>query len=383
LVSNTSGAKFADTNLINSWGVVVHDGHIWVNANGADLLIRYDLTGADSYDISFYDEKGTLLSGTIGATKVDPTGIVVNTSNGYLVTDGSTTKRSTFLISSESGDLFGYNKHVGGGNKAYRIYAGSALTPAPVYKGIAVNGEHIFATDFLNGNLDIFNDSYTPNKINLADHISKYGLVSPNFSSPFNVVAVGGLLYVLYAYKATALSTDDNGSGGSIDIHDDDGNFIKNFTTDSSLKSPWGLVATPKTFGCKHEDILVGNFGSGFINAYTLSGTLVGQVYSSVTDTPVMINGLWGMFSHCGKVYFAAGPGGEAGGLVGYLGNSQIGVYGCGAYGQCDSASSCSGPVVICYDPCEKPKHCKPYVCARPSKFLAGTTPYGSRLDWF
>src|SRR5438552_123787 len=103
-----------DSDLINAWGIVVDD-YIWVVANGTDLLIRYTLTGADSYDISFYNEAGVLLSNPTNPV-VNPTGIIKNPTNGYFVTDGTSTLRSTYLIASESGDIFGYNKSVGGGN---------------------------------------------------------------------------------------------------------------------------------------------------------------------------------------------------------------------------------------------------------------------------
>src|SRR5438067_1047012 len=117
LVSNTAGANNLDPNLVNAWGIIVYKNHIWVNANETDFLIRYDLDGTNPFNIGFYDENSiNQLSG------VAPTGIVLNPTNGYLISDGLRTYKSTFLIASESGDLFGYSSHVGGGNKAIRIY---------------------------------------------------------------------------------------------------------------------------------------------------------------------------------------------------------------------------------------------------------------------
>src|SRR5271166_4933590 len=107
-------STLTDPNLVNAWGVVVCDNHIYVTSNNRDLLIRYDITGRNPLNIYFYSENGVLLS-NISNPVVNPTGIVINPTNGYLISDCSYVRKSTFLIASESGDIFGYNKCVGGG----------------------------------------------------------------------------------------------------------------------------------------------------------------------------------------------------------------------------------------------------------------------------
>lgn len=361
---NGNGANYTDPNLLNSWGIVIHDGYLWTTANNKDLLIRYDLTGNNPYDILFYNESGTLLSNTTSAV-VNPTGIVINHTKNYLITDGTNTHKSTFLIASESGDLFGYNKHVGGGNKAYRIYAGSTITPSPpVYKGLAVTDKYLFAADFMNGNVDVFVKSNTPNSLNLDAHISKYGLVSPTFAAPFNIVSTNDVLFVLYAYKATATSHDDNSTGGFIDIHNEYGIYVNRFSSDTALVSPWGLIDAPKDFDRRDGTILVGNFGSGQINSYNRGGTRIGQVYLKSSTTPLVLSGLWGLYNYCDKLYFASGPNSEADGLVGYL----VSAYSnrCRSFDPCDSYwygsyNSCSpcNPCGSCRS-CNSCNPCKP-----------------------
>lgn len=316
LVSNN-----VDASLINAWGIVTYGGNTYVSANGSDLLVRYDLCGKNPYDIYFCDESGNILSNTTTPV-VSPTGIAINTTNGYLVSDGTGTnvRKSILLIASESGDLFGYNPEVGGGQKAYRIYAGSAVVPTtPFYTGIAVTNKHIFATDFLNGNIDIFSDIRAPNSINFNSRIT-VTLSPPNFTSAFNIVSLHGMLYVLYANKVSADAKSDNG-GGFIDVRNVYGGFIRYFNTDcNSLASPWGLTPAPEALCCPRDTILVGNHKSGQINAYDRFGNRIGEIYDDGRCPQILtINGLWGIFTNSWKVYFASGPNNESCGLVGFL----------------------------------------------------------------
>jgi uncharacterized protein (TIGR03118 family) len=308
-----------DPNLINAWGIIVDVNYIYVVANGTSVLIRYDLCGKNAFNIGFYTEGGVLLN------NVNPTGIVRNPTNGYLVSDGTLTRASIFIIASESGDIFGYNQYVGGSNKAFRIYAGSVIAPPipfqnPVYKGLAATTNYIFAADFLNGKIDMFINTGGINSITLINSMTRYALTAPNFASPFNVVYLNNQLYVLYAFKNSTTDTDDNGTGGYIDIHNENGIFVRNFNnTDPDLKSPWALIAAPDTLCNQSNVVLVGNFGSGRINIYNAFGVRIGTVYDCCSK--LRIDGLWGLNNYSNKIYFAAGPNSEAGGLVGYLKN--------------------------------------------------------------
>lgn len=325
LIANIAGVgtnpNFIDPNLVNGWGVIVHNNHLWVNANGSDLLIKYSLNGSCPYNISFYDETGTQLTG------VAPTGIVLNTTCGYLISDGRKITQSTFLIASESGDLFGYSELIGGGNKAFRIFNGSKIPnrQKPVYKGLAVTCYNLFAVDFLNGLIDVFVDCGNINCIVLSRSIQQYKLLPPNFASPFNIVHLDNLLYVLYANKESADAVDDNG-GGFVDVHTMEGCFIRHFIIDNTLDSPWALIkAQGPNWGVNRcantcvNDIWVGNFKSGKINVYNRCGYRLGTVQATISSSDIIIDGLWGLYPYNGKVYFASGPNDEANGLVGYL----------------------------------------------------------------
>lgn len=347
LVKNTSGGKYVDTKLVNAWGIVTYGENIYVCSRGTDILIRYDLCGNNPYYINLCDENGTTLSNETSPI-VRPTGITVNSTNGYLVSDGTgaNIRKSTLLIASESGDLFGYNPQVGGGQIAYRIYAGSAIVSAtPFYTGIAVTDKYLFATDFVNGNIDVFEDIHTANNIRFKSHINIV-LSSPYFTSPFNVVSLHGMLYVIYANKASASSSIANG-GGSIDVRNSYGVFVRYFN--SCLASPWGLTKAPKSLYCPCETLLVSNHQTGQITAHDKFGHRIGEMYND-NKCAVSINCLWGIYTHNEKIYFSAGPNNGSNGLVGYLEKKLI------VYDPCEMVNPCD---YVISDSCSPCKPCK------------------------
>ncbi len=151
--------------------------------------------------------------------------------------------------------------------------------------------------------------------------------------APFNVQVIGSSVYVTYALQDADKVDDVAGTGrGFINIFKTNGAFVKRFVTGSALggsqatlSSPWGLALAPKNFGAFGGDILVGNFGSGRIAAFTQSGHFVGYLLKS-KGHPVTIPGLWsivmltrGNAGQPKKLYFTAGPSHEAHGLFGLL----------------------------------------------------------------
>jgi uncharacterized protein (TIGR03118 family) len=80
--------------------------------------------------------------------------------------------------------------------------------------------------------------------------------------------------------------------------------------------------------GSSHKDvdsvILIGNFGDGRINVYSMMGQWLGQLRSH--NQTIVIDGLWALsFAPStstvdqSRLYFTAGPDDEENGLFGYL----------------------------------------------------------------
>ena len=111
-----------------------------------------------------------------------------------------------------------------------------------------------------------------------------------------------------------------------MDVFDLNGNLARRLISQGPLNSPWGLALAPANFGEFSNDLLVGNFGDGRINAFDpVSGALLG----SLTDpkgNPIIIDGLWGLLFGNGSqagdpntLFFTAGLNSEQDGLFGSL----------------------------------------------------------------
>jgi uncharacterized protein (TIGR03118 family) len=111
-----------------------------------------------------------------------------------------------------------------------------------------------------------------------------------------------------------------------VDVFDFDGNLIRSLISDGVLNSPWGLALAPSDFGEFSDDLLVGNFGDGTINAFDPTfGNFLGTM-TNKDGKPIAIDGLWGLvFGNGGNggatdtLYFTAGLNDEANGLFGSL----------------------------------------------------------------
>jgi uncharacterized protein (TIGR03118 family) len=151
--------------------------------------------------------------------------------------------------------------------------------------------------------------------------------------APFNVKVIGDSLFVTYAKQDADKEDEIAGPGkGYINVFNFDGTFVRRFATgsavggsQSALNAPWGLALAPKNFGAFGGDILVGNFGSGRIAAYTKAGRFDGFLLKS-KGHPVTIPGLWeivmltrGNAGQPKKLYFTAGTHDEQHGLFGLL----------------------------------------------------------------
>jgi uncharacterized protein (TIGR03118 family) len=314
LVSNGAvPAQIVDPQLKNPWGLSSSAGSpMWVSDNNAGVTTLYNLTATPvqkvALTVTILPGKGSPM-GSIGS----PTGTVFNGSTDF--------HGDRFLFATEDGTIAGWKPS--DGIVAMTEADNSMVGAGAVYKGLAIgnNGtaNHLYAANFRFGTVDVFNSdfsqaaSFTDSKI-------------PAGYAPFGIQVLGSVLYVTYAMQNAEKHDDVAGQGhGFVDAFDLNGNLLDRLVSHGQLDSPWGLAIAPASFGEFAGDLLVGNFGNGRINAFTLDkGNFRGQLGSA--SGPIVIDGLWGLRLGNGgsggdpnKIYFAAGINGESDGLVGSI----------------------------------------------------------------
>jgi uncharacterized protein (TIGR03118 family) len=323
LVSNIPGrAQHLDPNLVNPWGISASSSSpMWVSDNNAGVTTLYDGAGNPFPPPA---NGGPLVvkiprpDGTDGGT---PTGTVFNGNGGAF-------KGDRFLFATEDGTIAGWNPAVNLRRARIEVDR-SGVGLGAVYKGLAIgnNGvaDHIYASNFRFGTIEVFDAGY--NLVTLSGSFSDPGI--PAGFAPFNIQNLGGVLYVTYAMQKPDKHDDQSGPGlGFVDAYDLNGHLLRRVASGGTLNSPWGLAIAPASFGNFHDNLLVGNFGDGRINAFSLqTGAFRGQLKSE-SSAPIQIDGLWGLqFGNGGvgaspnTLYFAAGINDEQDGLFGRIVN--------------------------------------------------------------
>ena len=288
LVSNNGadGPVLNDPSLQNAWGIAWSPtGIAWVNSEASHLSHLYTGEGAivrPAVNIPSPTD-------TIGGA---PTGIVFAGGAGFMLANG---QPAAFLFAGDDGVISGWNGAAG--NNALRIANNS---PNSGYFGLALatwNGSHfLYAANFMAGKIDVWDTTFTPVHMPFNDP----GL--PASYSPFNIQAIGSWLFVMYAKVGPGGDEIHQVGLGLVDVFNPDGSFVKRFATGGTLNSPWGATMTPANFlsdndmsgvdasslknipGISNIDndqepgILIGNFGDGRINVYTLEGHFRGQL---------------------------------------------------------------------------------------------------------
>jgi uncharacterized protein (TIGR03118 family) len=335
LVSNTAGgtAVSTDTHLVNPWGVSIPSGNFaaWVANNGTQSSTLYDGNGkAQPASAPLV----VTFAASAGGTAFDPTGIVFNgSSTNFTVTSGGKSGAAAFIFSGEGGMIAGWSPAVST-TQGITTYADTA---GAVYKGLALaenaGQAFLYATDFHNAKVDVFNASF----VKQATSSSAFTFQDPGIPAgyaPFGIQAIangtGGAtqIYVTYAEQQSPDNHDNvNGAGlGYVDVYDTNGQLIKELVVKGALNAPWGIALAPGDFGSLSNDLLIGNFGDGKINAFNpSSGALAGTV-SNAGGTAIATPGLWGIaFGNDADnqphntLFFAAGPNNESDGLYGRI----------------------------------------------------------------
>ena len=323
LISDTPGlSPVLDPLMVNPWGITVRGtSPFWVANNGTSTtqLIRGGV-GTDPIVLN-----PSLPTVTIPGLR--PTGVVGNTTTDFQITPpgGGTPAAANFIFDSLTGNITAWNGASGTTAQNVVSMPGHVWTGLAI--GVATGGNRLYAADFANNHIDVFNPTFTATTV-------PGGFIDatiPAGYAPFNIQNLGGSLYVTYA-KVGAGGRDEEGVGNG---------YVRKFNTDGvrdltfainegALNSPWGLAIAPASFGVFGAlgALLVGNFGQGnpSIHAYNPATGAFHGTLQNEDGQGIEIDELWALqFGNGGSggdvntLYFTAGIGEEEHGLFGQL----------------------------------------------------------------
>lgn len=305
LVSDLPGvAAVIDPNLQNPWGIASSPtSPLWVANNQTGVASLYNGDGViQGLVVTVSPPSG-------GTPPAAPTGQVFNGTTGF---DVSINNPARFIFATENGTIAGWNPTASPTQTILKVDHSASGT---IYKGLAIgnNGEQdfLYATDFHHGNVDPYNRTFDP--------VALVGsFLDPNLPAgfaPFGIQNIGGKLFVTYAKQDASGMDDVAGAGnGFVNIFDMNGNLLQRLISGGELNSPWGLALAPANFGEFSNDLLVGNFGDGKINAFDPTTGLYHGTLRDTLGDPLANLGLWGLqFGNGGNggrtdaLYFTAG----------------------------------------------------------------------------
>jgi len=335
---STATADFYDPRLINPWGAAPA-GQMWLCAKGVSPLYALHPTNATPIGTPNANTHPTVpgAGGSLGSCTgtVSTAGTPVTTPPSFPVTaPGKNPVAAGFLFVTEDGVLSGW----AGGADATQAFVEVDNSTKAGYKGLALlttPAVQLYAANFKAGTIDVFDAQFKP--VTLAGGAFVDTKIPAGYA-PYNIQAIGGNLYVAYALQdANKFFAVPGPGNGYVDAYDSTGKLLQSFFggPGSPLNAPWGLAIAPATFGQFANDLLVGNFGDGTINAFdpatgAFLGTLQdGSGTGGLFGTPgktITIPGLWALaFGRTGStgdpdtLYFTAGPGSQKHGLLGSI----------------------------------------------------------------
>jgi uncharacterized protein (TIGR03118 family) len=189
----------------------------------------------------------------------------------------------------------------------------------------------LYVADFRKGKIAVFDGNFQPVRFGLVKGAFEDPKIPRGFA-PFNVMNIGGNIYVAFAKQDSAKHDDVDGPGlGFVDVFSPSGKLLMRLQHGAWLNAPWGMTLAPSDFGEVSHQLLIGQFGSGQIAVYnSVTGEFLGLL-KDPKDNVLAIDGLWSLSFGNGvlpltagagplnTLFFTAGIQGESHGLFGTL----------------------------------------------------------------
>jgi len=295
-------AEVQDPNLVNPWGLAASPtGEWWVANEGTGTSTLYKTSTSP---VTTFSQVFSVPPNSAASAHGTPTGAVFNATSGFDVSEKGKTGSSVFLFVTADGTISGWSPSVSATNAII-----AATNPGAIYLGLAIatDSHHVtrlYAADFANGAIDVYDQSFhlvttLPGKFTDPELPAGY--------HPFNIQTINDRLYVEYAPVNDVLGGTAAPGEGAVDVYNADGQLLERLIrpNDTHIDQPWAVAMAPSNFGSFSNDLLVGNFGNGTINAFNpKNGHFVGEL-KNAKGQPIAITHLWGLaFGNGG----AAGP---------------------------------------------------------------------------
>ncbi len=324
LVSDGSvPATTTDPNFINPWAMSISSTW-WIATAGTG----YDYAISSATDLISFKVIVPAFSNISTATGIPTGSVSASTATGMLLPNGT---KASFLFSTIDGTISGWNSKLGTAN-AVALIAINNNAAGAIYTGLAIlntsTNSYILAPNFGTGNkIEVYDNTFAPAA--LAGNFTDPSL--PAGYSPYSVHVIGTQVFVAYVQRSTTTpyKVISGAGNGIVDVFDNTGKFVARVATGGNLNAPWGVAVAPSTFGIFSNDILIGNFGDGVINAFDpTTYAFLGQLIDGTGKT-LAYPSLWELQTGgapaggvAGNVYFTAGLTGEAHGLLAQISNS-------------------------------------------------------------
>ena len=117
----------------------------------------------------------------------------------FVVSQKGKSAAARFLFATEGGTILGWSPTVNG---TVAVTGADRSAAGAIYKGLAIANDRLYATDFHNGRVDVFDQSF---------NLVPGGFTDPKIPAgfaPFGIQALGGSIFVTYA-KQDAAKKDD------------------------------------------------------------------------------------------------------------------------------------------------------------------------------
>ena len=198
----------------------------------------------------------------------------------FVVSQNGKSGAARFLFATEGGTIMGWSPGV---NATVAVTAADRSAAGAIYKGLAIANDKLYASDFHNGRVDVFDKSF---------NLVSGGFTDPKVPAGLRTVRdPGARRQHLRDLRQAGCGEEGRRRGARPGIRQrihpgrHAGRTGRQLGQEEcAAERRLGLALAPADFGAFAGDLLVGNFGNGRISAYSKSDTK--WVYKASFATP-------------------------------------------------------------------------------------------------